>query len=79
MVQKTEIKAINEEIKEMIPYMSQAPWLRPSSRTPLRSRGFKSVRGPGRTKSSELNFSHYLKGRTSKTLWRCVLEYRTEK
>ena len=49
------------------------------SQTPLRSLGFKSVRGPGRTKSFEPNFSRYLKGRTSKTLWRCVGEHRTEK
>ena len=44
-----------------------------SSRTPLRSRGFKSLRGPGRTKSFKPKF---LKGRTSKTLWRCVRDHR---
>ena len=32
-----------------------------------------------RTKSFEPNFSRYLKGRTSKTLWRCVRDHRTEK
>ena len=50
-----------------------------SSRTPLRSLGFNSVRGPCRTKSFETNFSRYLKRRTSKTLWRCVRDHRTEK
>ena len=45
----------------------------------MRSLGFKSVRGPGRTKSFEPNFARYLKGRTSKKLWRCVRDHRTEK
>ena len=47
--------------------------------TPLRSLGFKSVRGPCRTKSLEPNFSRYRKGRTSKMLWRCVRDHWTEK
>ena len=35
--------------------------------------------GPGRTESFKPNFSRYLKGRTSKPLWRCVRDHRTEK
>ena len=48
-----------------------------SSRTQFCSLGVKWF--PGRPKSFELNFTRYLKGRNSKTIWPCVRHHRTEK
>ena len=48
-----------------------------SSRTQFCSLGVKWF--PGRPKFFELNFTLYLKGRNSKTIWPCVRHHRTEK